>query len=64
MAEQKVPKDFCGCGCNPLEQKGKSVSFADLQIGVIAMANDLILISGNIKYFKGIPGFSVKTWRN
>jgi hypothetical protein len=21
MAEQKVPKGFCGCGCAPLKQK-------------------------------------------
>jgi hypothetical protein len=21
MAEQKVPKGFCGCGCDPLKQK-------------------------------------------
>jgi len=45
-----------------LEQQGKPVSFADLQIAAIAMANELILISGNIKHFKRIPGLSVENW--
>ena len=53
---------FCGRLRAQLEQKGTSVSFADLQIGAIAMANELILISGIIKHFKRIPGLSVENW--
>jgi predicted nucleic acid-binding protein len=53
---------ICGRLRAQLEKKGTSVSFADLQIGAIAMANELILISGNIKHFKRIPGLSVENW--
>ena len=55
---------ICGRLRAQLEQKGKTISFADLQIGAIAMANELILISGNIKHFKRIPGLSVENWLN
>lgn len=53
---------ICGRLRAQLEQQGRPVSFADLQIGAIAMANDLILISGNIKHFRQIPGLSVENW--
>jgi predicted nucleic acid-binding protein len=55
---------ICGRLRAQLEQQGKPVSFADLQIAAIAMANELILISGNIKHFKRIPGLSVENWLN
>jgi tRNA(fMet)-specific endonuclease VapC len=53
---------ICGRLRAQLEKKGTSVSFADLQIGAIAMANELTLISGNIKHFKRLPGLSVENW--
>jgi len=53
---------ICGRLRAQLEQQGRPVAFADLQIGAIAMANDLILISGNIKHFRQIPGLAVENW--
>lgn len=55
---------ICGRLRAQLEQKGKPISFADLQISAIAMANELTFISGNIKHFKRIPGLSVENWLN
>jgi len=53
---------ICGRLRAQLEQQGRPVASADLQIGAIAMANDLILISGNIKHFRQIPGLAVENW--
>ncbi len=52
----------CGRLRAQLEQKGKFISFADLQIAAIAMANELVLVTGNIKHFMHIHGLAVENW--
>ena len=45
-----------------LEEKGKIVSDTDMQIASIAIANNLILITGNIKHFQNINGLYAENW--
>ncbi|MFC1592300.1 type II toxin-antitoxin system VapC family toxin [Thermodesulfobacteriota bacterium] len=52
----------CGRLRSELERKGESVPIADLQIAAIALAHELILITGNQKHFKRIPGLQVEDW--
>jgi predicted nucleic acid-binding protein len=47
-----------------LEVIGKTIPHADIQIASIASANDLILITGNIRHFNRISGLIVKDWIN
>lgn len=53
---------ICGRLRAELEQKGIGLSLADLEIGSIALANNMTLITGNIKHFKRIPGLRVENW--
>jgi len=45
-----------------LERRGLPRFEADLQIAAIAIANNLILVSGNIRHYSGIPGLRVENW--
>jgi tRNA(fMet)-specific endonuclease VapC len=45
-----------------LERAGNSLEEADLQIAAIALANDLTLITGNVRHFDRIPGLRVENW--
>jgi tRNA(fMet)-specific endonuclease VapC len=45
-----------------LEKKGIGCSESDLRIASIAIQHDLILVSGNIKHFKNIPGLKTVNW--
>jgi predicted nucleic acid-binding protein len=45
-----------------LEAVGRPLAFADLQIAGIALANDLVLVSGNVKHFSRIPGLRLEDW--
>jgi tRNA(fMet)-specific endonuclease VapC len=47
-----------------LEVSGKTIPHEDIQIASIASANDLIIITGNIKHFSRISGLIVKDWIN
>jgi len=47
-----------------LEGDGITVSAMDLQIASIAVSNDLILITGNIKHFSRIKILRVEDWIN
>ena len=53
---------ICGRLQARLEAKGTPLCFADLQIAAIAMANELILVSGNLKHFKRIRGLALENW--
>lgn len=44
------------------EKKGKPLSAMDLQIAAIAKANDLVLVTGNVRHFKLIEDFRVENW--
>jgi tRNA(fMet)-specific endonuclease VapC len=45
-----------------LERRGLPRFEADLQIGAIAIANNLTLVTGNIRHYTGIPGLRVENW--
>ena len=45
-----------------LEAKGKKPSFADGQIAAISVANDLILVTNNIKDFESFSDLNLENW--
>jgi predicted nucleic acid-binding protein len=45
-----------------LEKRGLPRFEADLQIASVAIANNLTLVSGNIRHYSGIPGLRVENW--
>lgn len=47
-----------------LEREGKSLALADLEIAAIAIANDLTLVSGNLRHFERIQELRVENWLN
>ncbi len=47
-----------------LERKGTPLSEPDLRIASIAICNELIIITGNVKHFLKVPGLTVEDWLN
>lgn len=47
-----------------LENSGDIISHTDVQIASIAIANNLTLITGNIKHFIKIPQLKIEDWIN
>jgi tRNA(fMet)-specific endonuclease VapC len=45
-----------------LERKGIPLTHADLQIAAIALINDLVLVTGNIRHFARIDSLKVENW--
>ncbi|MEN6560578.1 MAG: PIN domain-containing protein [Acidobacteriota bacterium] len=45
-----------------LERQGRTRFEADLQIAAIALTHRLILVTGNVRHFEGIPGVKVENW--
>ena len=45
-----------------LEKQGISCSEPDLRIAAVTMQHNLILITGNTRHFKNIPGLSIENW--
>jgi len=45
-----------------LENRGLATFEPDLQIASIALAHKLILVTGNIRHYSGIPGLRVENW--
>ena len=41
---------------------GRSISLADLMIASTAVAHDLILVTGNIRHFEGVPRIRLENW--
>lgn len=52
----------CGRIRAELEKRGTPLDLADLEIASIAIANDLILISNNVRHFKRIPLLQFENW--
>lgn len=52
----------CGKIQAELEKKGQPLSFADLQIASVAIANNLTLITGNTKHFERISELKIDDW--
>ena len=47
-----------------LEEMGEIISHTDIQIASVALANDLTLITGNIKHFLRISELRIEDWIN
>ena len=45
-----------------LEAKGQTIGFVDSSIASIAIANNLILVTRNIKDFENIEGLKLENW--
>jgi len=53
---------ICGALRAELESSGAPLALADLQVASIAIANDLILITGNVKHFRIVAKLKVENW--
>jgi tRNA(fMet)-specific endonuclease VapC len=45
-----------------LELAGKPIGEPDLRIASIALANDLTLVSGNVRHFSRVPDLRLENW--
>jgi len=45
-----------------LESAGLPLAEPDLRIASIALARDVILVSGNVRHFARVPGLAVENW--
>jgi tRNA(fMet)-specific endonuclease VapC len=52
----------CGALRVELERSGAPLPLADLQVAAIAIANELVLVTGNVGHFQRIPGLPVENW--
>lgn len=52
----------CGRIRAELEKAGTPLALADLEIAAIALANQLVLVTGNSRHFARIPGLTMENW--
>lgn len=52
----------CGRIRAQLEQQGTPLALADLEIAGIAIANDFVLVSHNLRHFSRIQALKCETW--
>ena len=52
----------CGALRARLEKAGMPLALADLEIAAIAIVNQLILVTGNVRHFTRIPELPVENW--
>jgi predicted nucleic acid-binding protein len=45
-----------------LEQAGTPMSEPDMRIAAIALANDLTVVTGNVRHYARVPGLRVENW--
>jgi tRNA(fMet)-specific endonuclease VapC len=45
-----------------LQETGTTLPFVDGQIAAIALVNDLVLVTGNVRDFASFTGLSVESW--
>jgi tRNA(fMet)-specific endonuclease VapC len=45
-----------------LEQAGQPLAEPDLRIASIALANELTVVTGNVRHFDRVPGLAVENW--
>jgi predicted nucleic acid-binding protein len=45
-----------------LERAGTPIGDADMRIASIAKANDLTVVTGNVRHFQRVAGLSVESW--
>lgn len=72
IVQQKLPLFNCndkssqlfGMIKAQLTQQGNIIMDADIMIGSIAQANELILVTNNTKHFQRIPNLPLENWLN
>jgi len=52
----------CGALRARLEKEGTPLALADLEIAAIAIVNQFILVTGNVRHFTRIPELPVEDW--
>lgn len=52
----------CGRIRADLDKAGTPLPLADLEIAAIALANKLVLVTGNTRHFVRIPGLTMENW--
>jgi len=52
----------CGRIRAELEKRGTPLDLADLEIASIAIANNLILVTNNLRHFKRVPLLQYENW--
>ena len=52
----------CGRIRAELEKRGTPLDLADLEIASISIANNLILITNNVRHFKRVPLLQYESW--
>lgn len=57
----KAAKEY-GKARAELERRSTPIAEADLRIAAVALANDLILVTGNTAHFLKIPRLRVENW--
>ena len=45
-----------------LESAGTPIGDADTRIAAIALANGLVVVTGNVRHFERVPGLTVENW--
>ena len=45
-----------------LEKNGQMIDDADMQIGSIALANNLIMVTRNVRHFARVPQLVIENW--
>ena len=45
-----------------LESAGTPLHESDLRIGSIALSNGFIMVTGNVRHFRRIPGIAIENW--
>ncbi len=45
-----------------LEARGVPIGEADTQIASIALVNDLVVVTGNVRHFERVPSLAVENW--
>jgi len=45
-----------------LEARGIPLDLHDLMIASVALANNLILVTGNVSHFSRVPGLEIENW--
>ncbi len=57
-----IAADICGYIRSELNRKGTPIGVYDLQIASIALANNLVLVTHNVREFSRIQGLQYEDW--
>ncbi len=59
--DEEAAEEYGRLGAH-LEAQGTPIGEADTQIAAIALANDLTVVTGNVRHFERVPGLNVENW--